>query len=90
MYDRGLSILEQYDLTATNTYRGRGSLICNTQQGLVLIKEFQGSAKKLVQQEVLQRQLETGEVLIDSVYAKREGQRVSLCKGIPASGIRET
>ena len=74
MYDRGLSILEQYDLTATNTYRGRGSLICNTQQGLVLIKEFQGSAKKLVQQEVLQRQLETGELLIDTVYANQEGQ----------------
>lgn len=80
MYDRGLSILEQYDLTATNTYRGRGSLICNTQQGLVLIKEFQGSAKKLVQQEVLQKQLEAGELLIDTVYANQEGQLVSFDK----------
>ena len=35
MYDRGLSVLEQYGLEAGAVYRGRGALICETQEGLV-------------------------------------------------------
>ena len=47
MYDRGLSVLEQYGLEAGAVYRGRGALICETDKGLVLIKEFCGTPKKL-------------------------------------------
>ena len=46
MYDRGLSVLEQYGLEAgAVVYRGRGALICETQEGLVLIREYWGTAR---------------------------------------------
>ena len=46
-YDKGLSVLEQYDLVSETTYRGRGSLLCQTEQGLKMIKPYTGSAKRL-------------------------------------------
>ena len=45
MYDRGLSVLEQYGLEAGAVYRGRGSLICETGGELVLIREFWGTPR---------------------------------------------
>lgn len=50
MYDRGLSVLEQYGLESKSVHRGRGSLICDTDKGLVLIREFGGTPKKLESQ----------------------------------------
>ena len=45
MYDKGLSVLEQYGLEAAAVYRGRGALICDTKEGMVLIREFYGTQK---------------------------------------------
>lgn len=47
MYDYGLSTLEQYGLTAESTARTRGGLLCHTEKGLVIVKEFKGTEKKL-------------------------------------------
>ena len=46
MYDKGLSVLEQYGLEAAAVYRGRGALICDTKEGMVLIREFLRHTKK--------------------------------------------
>ena len=46
MYDYGLSTLEQYGLTAESTARTRGGLLCHTEKGLVIVKEFKGTGKK--------------------------------------------
>lgn len=53
MYDYGLSTLEQYGLTAESTARIRGALLCRTEKGLVIIKEFKGTEKKLQKQQEL-------------------------------------
>ena len=56
MYDYGLSILEQYGLNAESSARTRGALLCRTEKGLVIIKEFGGTEKKLQkQQELLEK-----------------------------------
>ena len=47
MYDRGLGVLEQYGLTAKSVTRGRNALICDTEQGLKIIREFWGSPRKM-------------------------------------------
>jgi CotS family spore coat protein len=81
LYDSGLSVLEKYGLTAKSTYRGRGSLICNTDQGLLLIKEFRGSAKKLEGQEELLQLLEgVSDVQVDALLKNSEEQLVSFNK----------
>ena len=81
MYDRGLSVLEQYNLSAKSSYRGRGALLCQTQMGLVIIRECVGSVKKLQKQQELLAQLEKGcPHPVDQILANQEGDLVSTDK----------
>lgn len=78
MNDRGLNVLEQYNLKVYNTYRGRGALICETDQGLKLIREFHGSKAKLAfQNRVLRHVRESGYEWVDVILENEEGQLVS-------------
>ena len=55
MYDYGISTLKQYGLTVQSSSRTRGALLCRTDSGLLILREFYGSEKKLqFQQELLQ------------------------------------
>ena len=78
MYDRGLEVLEQYGLTAKSVTRGRNALICDTEQGLKIIREFWGSPRKMEQQQRLQQHCrEGGFLLVDQVMINQEGQVIS-------------
>lgn len=78
MYDRGLGVLEQYGLTAKSVTRGRNALICDTEQGLKIIREFWGSPRKMEQQQKLQQHCrEGGFLLVDQVMINQEGQVIS-------------
>lgn len=46
MYNREEEILEQYNLEVKNTAKGRGALICDTQKGMLQLKEFRGSRER--------------------------------------------
>ena len=73
MYDYGLSILEQYGLTADTYTRTRGGLLCRTDQGTVIIKEFKGNETKLErQQELLVKLTEKGHKVDAFVRNKEE------------------
>ncbi len=81
MYDKGLSVLEQYGLEASAVYRGRGALICDTKEGMVLIREFYGTQKKLeYQAELLSSISRTSEVLVDEILKNQEESYISLDK----------
>lgn len=78
MYDRGLGVLEQYGLTAKSVMRGRGALICDTEQGLKMIREYWGSPRKMEQQQKLQEHCrKEGFLLVDQVLTNQEGQVIS-------------
>ncbi|MGI6010763.1 MAG: hypothetical protein ACOX8H_04585 [Ruminococcus sp.] len=78
MYDYGLSVLEQYGLEAQAVYRGRGALICETEKGLKIIKEFKGSQKKLEQLYRLQLHIrQNSDIAVDCVVENLEGGLVS-------------
>lgn len=53
MYDYGIGTLEKYGLTAEGTSRTRGAVLCRTQKGLFLLREYWGSEKKLAMQQRL-------------------------------------
>lgn len=53
MYDYGLGTLAQYELTADRSARTRGALLCYTSQGVLILREFHGSEKKLKKQQEL-------------------------------------
>lgn len=78
MYDRGLSVLEQYGLEAGTVYRGRGALICETDKGLVLIREFTGTPKKLeCQAGLLDKIAGESPVWTDQILSNKEGSYIS-------------
>lgn len=53
LYDYGLGTLAQYELAAQRSVRTRGALLCYTEQGILILKEFHGSEKKLKKQQEL-------------------------------------
>ncbi|MBS6195421.1 MAG: phosphotransferase [Clostridiales bacterium] len=85
MHDRGLGVLEQYGLTAKSVIRGRGALICDTEQGMKTIREYWGSPRKMEQQRHLQLHCrEAGFALVDLVLENQEGQVVTTGEeGVP-------
>lgn len=34
MNDKAVNVLEQYDMTVNRTFKGRGTIICDTDQGM--------------------------------------------------------
>lgn len=78
MYDRGLGVLEKYGLTAKTVMRGRGALVCETERGLVNIREYWGSPRKMERQRMLQLHCrEAGYPWVDLVLENQEGQVIT-------------
>ena len=77
MYDYGLSVLEQYGLTASFSGRVRGALLCRTEKGPVILREFHGSEKKLSMQQQLLEKMKEQNCLVDAYLRNREGVLVS-------------
>ena len=79
MYDRGLSVLEQYWLETGAVYRGRGALICETGGELVLIREFWGTPRKLeYQAKLLEKVADASPILTDQILCNKEGSYISI------------
>ena len=77
MYDYGLSTLTQYGIEVKSSSRTRGALVCRTEQGILLLREFHGSEKKLLfQQEVLKKLSQEG-CLVDTFIENQEGSLVT-------------
>lgn len=77
MYDYGLSTLEQYHLTARASWRTRGALLCQTEKGLLILREFNGSEKKLGRQQELLQKLQDDGCLVDTYLENADGMLVS-------------
>lgn len=53
MNDRAVGILEKYDIEVLRTRKGRGAILCETKQGLKIIKEYKGTKEKAALQNAL-------------------------------------
>ncbi|MGO4946159.1 CotS family spore coat protein [Blautia sp. Sow4_E7] len=77
MYDYGLSTLTQYGMEAKSSSRTRGALVCRTDQGLLILREFHGSEKKLLFQQELLKKLSQEGCLVDTFLENQEGSLVT-------------
>ena len=78
MIDWGMEAAEKYGLEITNARRGRGSWIFETNQGLMLLKEYKGSSKRLEFEEaVLDTMKEAGSLRVDQYIRNQEGELIS-------------
>ena len=82
--------MEQYDLKIISTRRGRGSFICETDQGLKLVTEFSGSGNRLhFQNKVLRHLKDQGYELVDMVVENAEGNLVTVDRDETAYVVKD-
>ncbi len=79
MKDRELEILEQYDIDVKSTRKIRGAILCDTNQGVFLLKELQCSEKRIPVLYELQNHLrQEGYLGIDVLVQNKDGELVSV------------
>lgn len=74
MNEKYVEALEQYELEIFSVRKGRGSWICETEDGCKLLKEYRGTVKRLEFEDQVLDQLDTGGALRADRYVRnREG-----------------
>lgn len=77
MNDRYVEALAQYDLSVDSVRKGRSGWICETSMGIVLLKEYRGTLKRLeFEKQVLSQVRE--EIPVDDYIETLEGSLVSV------------
>ena len=51
--DRYVSLLENYEIEVLRTWKGRGAVLCETNQGTLILKEYMGHKDKCVFQDAV-------------------------------------
>ena len=72
MNDKAVNVLEQYDITVNRTFKGRGTIICDTDQGMRVLKEYRGRTEKLELLYQLQSKLNDN-LRTDTLVRNKEG-----------------
>ena len=74
MNERTTEVLEQYELEVQSKRRGRGAWICETSQGLKLLREYKGTVKRLEFEEQIMNVLQNQKTCRTDQYMRnREG-----------------
>ena len=72
MNDRAVALLEQYEIEVLRTRKGRGAILCDTQQGCLIFKKYTGREEQLRLQEQVLKHREEREPAWWSDYAAKE------------------
>ncbi len=74
MNDRAVALLERYDVEILRTRKGRRVILCDSDKGLLVFKEYEGNEAKLVLlTRLLSRIREQGKVMAEELIPTREG-----------------
>lgn len=74
MNDRAVGLLEQYDIEVHRTRKGRGAILCDTNQGCLIFKEYIGNTDKIyMQNKLLGQIIKKGRVCVERIIPAREG-----------------
>lgn len=77
MNDRAVGLLEQYDIEVLRTRKGRGAILCDTGEGMLIFKEYSGNEEKLSMQDKLLKHIrEAGSVKAEQILPTKEGTLV--------------
>lgn len=74
MNDRMISILDNYDMTVLRTWKGRGAILCETEKGIRILKEYTGPKDKLCVLEAVGEKLRDNGFLTDCLLRNKEGE----------------
>lgn len=74
MNDRTVELLEQYEIEVLRTRKGRGAILCDTNLGSLILKEYSGSPERIELQNKLLKQIsDAGLVKVENIISNREG-----------------
>ena len=75
MKPKAVNMLERYDLEVLRTWKVRGAILCEADRGLFILKEFGGSAEKLMLQDAFLTFLKKqGFLQAEELYRNKEGE----------------
>ena len=74
MNDRMISILDNYDMTVLRTWKGRSAILCETEKGIRILKEYTGPKDKLCVLEAVTEKLRDAGFLTDCLVRNKEGE----------------
>lgn len=74
MNDRAVELLEQYEVEVLRTRKGRGAIICDTNRGCLILKEYTGTAERIGLQDRLLKEIAArGVIRAEEIIPSREG-----------------
>lgn len=78
MNDRAVSVLNNYDCEALRSWKGRSAILCETKNGIVILKEYKGSSERIEkQQKMLRRIQENGYLEVEQILPNKEGELIT-------------
>ena len=77
MNDRAVSLLDHYEIEVNRTWKGRGAILCDSDHGLLILKEYCGPADKVLFQDLLLKHInESGIIRAESILRTREDEMI--------------
>lgn len=77
MNDRAVSLLDQYEIEVRRTWKGRGAILCDSNRGLLIMKEYGGPVEKIAFQEYLLTHIrESGTVRAETLLRTKEDELI--------------
>lgn len=78
MNDRSVSLLDNYDIEVLRTWKGRGAILCETGQGILVLKEYAGHKEKAVFQDAMLTLVkENGFDHVESILKNKEQELIT-------------
>lgn len=77
MNDRAVSVLENYEIEVLRTWKGRGAMLCESDKGLLILKEYTGPKDKIIFQDALLKSInKQGYPSVESILKTKEGELI--------------
>ncbi len=77
MNDRAVSLFENYEIEVNRTWKGRGAILCDSDKGLLIMKEYFGPIDKVNFQDCLLRNIkEKGFTRVESILRTKDGEMI--------------
>lgn len=74
MNDRAVALLEQYEIEVLRTRKGRGAILCDTRQGCLIFKQYDGNAEKIeLQDKLLKAVKDKAAIAAEQIVPTTEG-----------------
>ena len=77
MNDRAVGLFDNYEIEVSRTWKGRGAILCESDKGLYILKEYNGPMNKIYFQDALLKHIkEAGFPLAESILRTKEDELI--------------